>query len=246
MASTKIQIVNQAFEDIRISGLTVTQGPAGNVLGLRRLEDMMQECFLGQNLDVGYNFEETPDPNTPTGVSDAFRHFMSTNTAMRIVAAYGKDAPATLASQARGSTNTALAIVARQQTRQVQPSRRMPRGSGNEIRSPNWLRFEQPVQEPPTIPDRKTIYDGETQDYTEDFTAWLGDNSVASFTIAADPRLTIDSSSEADGVITYTVTASNDPAEGVWQYVEITVTDSAGRVNIRYINFRVFTPPEVT
>ena len=121
----------------------------------------------------------------------------------------------------------------------------MPRGSGNTLREPTWVRYNRPVELPPTVPGTNVILFGETQNYEEDFTAWLGSNTITTAALVADPRLTIDSSSNAAGIVSYTVTAANIPSEGPWQYVQITVTDSAGRVQIRFVAFEVFDPPDV-
>ena len=153
--------------------------------------------------------------------------------------------PEQLSGLARTAFSSALGSVKAQQIREVSPSRRMPRGSGNTYKLPYSNRFSYPQPLPPISSSNKPIYVGETNDYFEDFSAWLGSNTIASFTIAADPRITVDSSSNTDTRVEYTVTAGTSGAEGVWQYVKITVTDSAGRVDIRLVNFEVVKPPEV-
>jgi len=243
--STKADIINQAFEEIRISGLTVTQGPSGNVIGLNRLEELMAQLYEGNNIDVGYNFEDVPDINTETGVTIAHKGMMVANLAMRVVTAYGKSIPPELAMRSRGTLNSSTSITARNRTNQLQSGRRMPRGSGNTMREPTWVRYSRPVELPPTVPGVNTLLIGETEGYTEDFTAWLGDNTISSIALVADPRLTINSSSSASGIVSYNVTAAADPSDGPWQFVQITVTDSASRVQIRLVSFEVFTPPEV-
>jgi len=243
--STKADIINAAFEDIRISGITVSQGPSGNVIALNRLEEMMAQYLEGQNIDVNYNFEETPDINSPTGVTIAHNTMMVANLATRVVTAYGKSIPQELYLRARGGLNSSASITARNRTNQIQPSSRMPRGSGNTLREPTWVRYNHPVSLPPTVPGVENILSGETQNFTSDFSAWLGDNTIATATLVADPRITIDSSSTSGGTVSYTVTATENASYGPWQYVQITVTDSAGRVNIRLISFEVIDPPEV-
>lgn len=243
--TTKADIINRAFEDLRISGLTVSQGPQGNVWGLYRLEDMMAELWQGRNFNVNYNFEQTPDINSDTGVDQAFNPMMAANLAIRLVPLYNKQIPPQLDMLAKGTSTSAFNIVSRMNTQPVLPSWRMPRGSGNTIKEPTWQRFMRPVQYPPTLPNKETIWVGEIQDYESDFSAWLGTNTISSFSIAVDPGLLLVSSSSSGGVITYTVQGQNYPAAGVWNYLQITVTDSAGRVNIRFVNFEVLSPPEV-
>jgi len=242
---TKANHINDAYEELRISGITITQGATGNTIGLNRLEAMMAMFFEAANMNVGYNFEENPDLNTPSGVTAAHDTMISQNLALELCLAYGKDPSANLRQQANGAYQGSLAIVARNNTRQVQPSRRMPRGSGNEYRFPVWNRYMRPPILPPSVPGVIQIIEGETEDYTLDVSAWLGDNSIASIALLDDPRLTIDSSSVSEGTISYTVTAADDSSEGPWQLIQITVTDDAGRVNIWLVSFEVLPAPEV-
>ena len=100
-----------------------------------------------------------------------------------------------------------------------------------------------PPELPPNEAATNYIDEGETQDYQESFAAWLGNNTIASFSIEADGRLTIVSSANNDPVIDYTITARTDSSQGPWQVVKITVTDSEGRVAIRLINFDVQAVP---
>jgi len=243
---TKADHINEAFEELRISGITVTQGATGNVLGLARLESMMAQFYEAANLDVGYNFEENPNLNTPSGVTPGHDLMVAQNLAVELCLAYGKDPDnAGLRRQADGAYQASLAIAARYNTRQVQPSFRMPRGRGNEFRFPVWNRYMRPPVLPPTVPGVENIIAGETEQYTLDVSAWLGNNTISSIALLNDPRLTIDASSYDGGTISYTVTAANDTSDGPWQLIQITVTDSAGRVNIWLISFEVLNAPEV-
>tara|TARA_R110000822_G_scaffold237625_2_gene368013 strand:- start:2744 stop:3478 length:735 start_codon:yes stop_codon:yes gene_type:complete len=243
--STKADIVNQAYEEIRISGLTLSQGASGTVLGLTRLEDMMAQYLDGQNIDVNYNFEAEPDINSETNVGRGFRAMMVSNLSVRLVNAYGKDIPMALQMTARGSLNSALAVLARNQTRQIQPSSRMPRGSGNGIRESTWVRYSQPLRLPATEPVINGMFVGEILEYEADFSAWLGQNTIASFTILSDPKLVVSNATSDDNTIGYTVTAVSNTTQGVWQLVQINVTDSIGRVLIHFVNFEVSPVPEV-
>lgn len=243
--TTKNDIIQRAYQEIRVSGLTVNPNPTDEALALVRLETMMSEFFTNWNMDVGYNFQTTAVLTDQTNVPLNYESMMAYNLAVRLIPAFNKQVPQTLYGLASTSFSSSLGVVKSQQIRQIQPSRRMPRGSGNTFRDVYWDRFSQPVPLPPTSSANNPIYEGETQDYYEDFSAWLGSNTIASFTIAADPRLTIDTSANTDTRVTYTITAGDSGSEGEWQYVKITVTDSAGRVDIRLINFLVADPPTV-
>jgi hypothetical protein len=126
----------------------------------------------------------------------------------------------------------------------VQPSRRMPRGSGNR-RYGWWNRFMNPVVQPPNESATNKMLVGETFDYKQSFAVFLGDNTISSYFIEADSGLTIVSSSNDDPIISYRIKAVTGSYGNVWQQVKIQVTDSIGRVDIKVINFEVVTPPVI-
>jgi hypothetical protein len=119
-------------------------------------------------------------------------------------------------------------------------------GNGNTFRGYWQWRFMTPVQLPPNESATNIIQQGMTLDYFEDFSTFLGANTIASYTIDSDPLLTINSSSNATPRINYNITAPSDLAGyGPWQQVQIVITDSANRTLIRTINFEVITPPVI-
>jgi len=215
-------------------------------MALGELESMMSELFYMWNLDVNYNFEAVPNINSQTNVPFQFDNMMVTNLAVRLISAFNKEAPQTLFNQASQSLSAAIGFSAAINLRQIQPPRRMPLGNGNTFRNVYFNRFAVPTPLPPPDSSTNYIQQGETLDYYEDFSAFLGTLTISSFTITSDTLLTIDSSAISGKRIIYTITA---PAgvnyQGPWQLVQITITDSSGRVLIRNINFEVITPPEV-
>ena len=245
--STKIQTINNAYSQLRISGLTVSPSPSDLVLALNTLESMMAELYSQWNLNINYNFEATPNVNSQTGVELSYQYMMDTNLAVRLIAPFNKQVPPTLVQQASQALSNAIGRVAADNMRQIQPSRAMPAGSGNTYRGVFWNRYATPVALPPVAPSTNYITQGETLTYFEDFSAFLGTATISSFTIVCDPLLTIDTSANATPRITYTITAPASPTEtyGPYQLVMITITDSLGRVEIRVINFGVTTPPVV-
>lgn len=244
--STKGDIINEAYQELRISGLTVGPTALDISMALRRLESMMSELFTQWNLAIGYNFQVTPSTTQQTNVPENFRNMMVTNLAVRLIAAFGKDAPKSLMDQASQSVSSAIGIVQAANLQQVQPPRRMPVGSGNTYRGLFWNRFATPVQWPPDMSSTQQIQQGETLTFYEDFAAFLGTATIASYTIVADPLLTIDTSANASPRINYTVTAPDDDSGlGPWQQIKITITDSLGRTLIKVVNFQVTTPPDV-
>ena len=110
--ATKIEIVNGAYSEIRISGLTIQPTPRNAELGLAKLEDMMAE-YQGVNICVGYNFEELPDANTETMVDKKFNKMMKTNLAIELIAAFNKVVPMSLTKLASSSLSLGSSMVAK-------------------------------------------------------------------------------------------------------------------------------------
>ena len=80
----KSGIINDAFSQLRISGLTVIASPKNNETALSRLEDMAEE-LEGRNICMSYNFEEEPDPNSQMGTAKKFNYMFKTNLAHHAV-----------------------------------------------------------------------------------------------------------------------------------------------------------------
>lgn len=243
--STKIDIINEAYAELRISGITVDPTPGQIAGALTRLEAMMAEYFVGSNLGVDYNFESTPEVNSQTNVALNHKFMMVYNLAIRLIPTFNKAVPQTLFNLGAAAFSSSLGTVAMDRLRQVQPSRRMPKGSGNTIRNVYLNRFSNPIPLPPSSSAVNRLLEGETQDYKESFAAWLGSNTIDSFTISVDPRLTLVTSANAGPFITYTITGIDAEVQGIWQFVKITVTDSAGRVNIQLVSFEIYDSPTV-
>jgi len=125
--ATKIETINSAYSKMRISGLTVQPTPEDLMLAVYRLEDMMEE-FYGRTLDVGYFFEDDPQPNTQTGVERKHDNMMSSNLATRLCVDFGKDVPILLMNEASSTYSGSSAIVARERRKAVANQSRTPRG----------------------------------------------------------------------------------------------------------------------
>jgi hypothetical protein len=237
----KLDVINNAYEEIRISGLTVSANPADLVMALNRLETMMAEWYGNRNINIGYNFQDTPTFTAVTNVAIQYYNTMVTNLAVRLLAAFGKDPSQTLAMNATQSLSATQGQTALQNARMVQPSRRMPSGSGNTFRwGWGWNRFMIPVALPPAVSETNNIIQGEIQDKYEDFSAWLGSNTIASYTIQSTPLLETSNDAINGTRIDYRVTAPvENSGQGPWQIVLITVTDSIGRINIRPVDYVV-------
>lgn len=235
--STKIDIINGAYTQLRISGLTVDPTPEDLELALDRLEDMMAE-LTARNICTHYAFELTPDPNTDTQVDRKYNQMMKTNLALRLVD-FGKAIPPELFAQATQSLSTASSISSSENAQEVQYPVRMPRGSGNSRRNNRWRRFQNPSQLPPNECATNKMLQTEVNDYQEDFSAYLGTESITSYTMVVDPGLTLVSSSNDTPLINYRIQAGDQNTQGIWQQVKITITTSSGRKEIRLINFEI-------
>lgn len=240
MAQLKVDRITAAYSKLRISGLTVIPNPSDLELALGELENMMAELSVTRGIEVGYNFEEEPDPNSDLNVPQEFWNMIATNLATRLVPDFNKEASPVLFAQASQSLSMASNVCARNRIQQVSYPARQPVGSGNRIYS-RWQRFYHDFAGlPPNAPSTLFIMQGETNDFEESFAAYLRtDEYIDSFEVTADLGLLVISSSALDGVIDYRLSAPIDLDTSVWQQVKIKVTTTEGRVEIRIINFQV-------
>ena len=125
---TKGDIVNQAFEYLRISGLTNEAAPRDTQLALRSLDSIML-AWTNKGLNLSWNKSDDftdPDPQEDSGISDADYEAIYVNLAVKLAPAFGKP-PTQLDSFARelyaGLFSTELPT--------QQNNTYMPLGSGN-------------------------------------------------------------------------------------------------------------------
>lgn len=239
MTQLKVDRITAAYSKLRISGLTVLPNPSDLELALNELENMMAE-LASRGIEVGYNFEEQPDPNSDLNVPIEFWNMIATNLATRLIPDFNKEASPVLFAQASQSLSQASGVCARNRIRQVQYPARQPVGSGNRIYA-RWQRFYSDIGGlAPNVPSTLFIMQGETNDFKESFAAYLRtDEFIDSFEVTADTGLIVVSSVFLEGVIDYRLTAPVDLAANSWQQVKIKVTTTEGRVEIRIINFQV-------
>lgn len=237
--TTKIDRVQSAYSQMRISGLTVTPSPEDLQLALNRLEAMMSELEFGRNICMNYNFEETPDPNSVTNVAMPFWYMIDTNLAIRLIPDFNKQVPQALVMQASQSMATASGISAINNIRQVAAPDRMPIGSGSTLRYNKYQRFNRESKLPPAVCTTNVIIKGNINDYDESFRAYLGNETIASFEFTVDRGLELISSSNNDPIIDYRIKGVSATTSGPWQQIRIVVTTSSGRVETRLINFEI-------
>ena len=80
---TKGEIVRDAFSILQRTGVTVAATPEDVSLALMRMEDMIAE-IESRNVITGYNFEQQPDPSTPSGLEDWMNLAIIRNLAINV------------------------------------------------------------------------------------------------------------------------------------------------------------------
>lgn len=230
----KIDFIVDAYSQLRISGLTVDPTPEDLELALMRQENMAAE-WDSKTVDVNYNFEDQPDPNSPTNVIRAYWQAFATNLAARLIPDFNKVVPPALMAQAMQSYSSMSGRVHLANLQQVQNSSRMPRGSGNTNKYNRWARFYSNFT---TTSDRTVdMFIGDVNDFTEHFDSYLNDSeTISSYSIVADTGLTILSDAQVDADINYQVRADSANNSSVKQ-ITIIITTSAGRIQTRVTLF---------
>jgi hypothetical protein len=236
--TTKIEIIQDAYSQMRISGLTAKPAPRDIELALYRLEGLAAEMF-SRNIDVGYSFEDQPDPNTESGIGIESRQGMATNLAIRLLPDFNKEVSPVLYKQAVQSMTTMSNLSAANIVRQVQYPNRMPVGSGNRNWLNEWQRFYPNVNQAPVSVATNKMTIGDINDFTEDFTAYLGSESIASYTIIVDTGLSLSNDTSSGTAISYRIEAKNETLANTFLQVAISVTTSTGRVDTRRVSFEV-------
>lgn len=236
---TKGDLVNNAYSQARISGLTSQPTPEDLTLTLNRLEGMAAE-FKGRNICVNYNFEDTPDLNSPHNMEKEHEFAFETNLAIRLLADFGKaPIPSLVTQQQAGFSFLSSSTAPRRQTQY--PSRQ-PVGSGNDLRYYRYQKFYRPQSEAPLTCETNKMFIGDIDIFVEHFDAYLSDGeTIDSYTIESDSGLTLSADSLTTPDITYTVEAvgNNEGIGNSLLEIKIVATTNLGRVTTRIINFEL-------
>lgn len=232
MTVTKGDIVSGAYAQLRISGLTINASNEDVIAALDVLEDMAAE-FEESSICLNWVFEDNPDPSTESGVQRSFIGSLKSILAWRMAQFFGKQIPPSLEVLQRKSMSLLSARTAK--VRQTQYPRTMPRGSGNTLRYNRWQRFYRQPERAPISCATHTITYGGILDFSEDFNYWLNGEAVQSFTITPTGHLTIQSSSESSGVISYRVKCDDRADE--YEFLEVEITSDTGRIQTFRIDF---------
>lgn len=190
---TKIQLIDDALAEIRISGLTSQPDNEDVKLALGRLESMMSEL----NIDLGFRFESVPNPNTSSGIPDFANYAISLLLAGRLAPLYGKVPPNAGAALSQLYNRTA------RPTRVAYPSR-MPLGMGNRQIYSNLYHFMPEAQQIPSTTDTELLVVGDVKPFSLNIDYLLqGGETIISFTKTATGGLLITGESSSGAVISF-------------------------------------------
>lgn len=226
---TKIQLVSQAFDELRINGITSKAENEDVVLALQSLEQLMSELTF----DIGWRFEDNPDPNSSSGIPLYAESAVYLSLAVRIAPRYGKDANL-IRMQAESSMSRLMARVCK--PRQINYPSRMPMGLGNRRSYRFENQFMPVVVQAPISPNTESLAFGDVRELSVDFSGYLQPNeSVVSYSKEASQGVLVTADSLSGNVITFTVQARNIG----YEYIMFKVNGDAGTVANRRIDFNI-------
>ena len=237
----KIDIIQDAYSQASISGLTRKPAPQDIEVALVRLEGMAAE-LEGRNICVGYNLTAVPDPNDEAGIELQFRQAFAANLAMRVVSDFGLQPNPALVLQASQSMSNMSARTA--MLRETQYPTRMPMGSGNTRRYGIETQYYRPAERAPQSCDTRQMDIGEINDYAEtwlNYVDFASAEEIASYTLEASAGLTVSGDSLTSPVINFRVEALTVG----YQNIIFTVTTTTGRVDKRESPFNIIEIVEV-
>lgn len=233
MSKTKNEHVLDAFDYLRISGLTTKPSPGEITTGLSRLEDMMSQ-FKSRNICSSYTFEDSPDPSTDSGIDPAHNEATATCLALRLAPSFG----ISINQEIRMLANSGLSNWSARsgKVNMIEPPRRQPRGSGNTFRFSNWTRYYRQGNNAPVSCSTFKLKVGEVDFFTVGFAGYLLEGeTILSYTIESTNGVSVLSDAQDEDSITL---ECEGEAYG-YQTVTVTITTSTGRVNPELINFNI-------
>ena len=239
MNNRKIDFINDAYSRARISGLTKQPSGADVLLALTRLEDMAA-LWQTRNICTGYNFEDSPSPNSPHNVSRGYWTAYKANLAMMILSDFGKTPMPSLVLEATGSLASLYSATAK--TKEVPYPSRQPIGSGNAVQGTKQYSVSASV---PISCEVAKLLVGDVNDYTEHFGSFLQETeteTIASYTIESTNPTVIVLSNAANTVsdVMYRGTALAAGAS----VIRIQITTTLGRIKTNSVIFEVFEVPD--
>jgi hypothetical protein len=229
-SKTKIQILNDCFNELRINGITAQADNEDVVLALGRLEDLMAE----QPFDIGFKFEDVPNPNSYSGIPPNANFAIASALALRMAPIYGK-APETLMRQSSAAMSALANKVAT--PRRVGYPSRQPLGMGNRRVYRNNYQFMPEQSRAPTSVNTETMNVGDKLvGLSIDFSQYLQPlETVSSYTKLVSGGLAVTAESTSLAAISFSVQANSSG----FQQILFSVIGSAGTELNRTLNFNV-------
>ena len=228
-SKTKIQILNDCFNELRINGITTQPDNEDVRLGLERLEDFISELTFS----LGYNFEAIPQPNTYSGIPQFANFAIASSMALRLAPAYGK-APESLMRQASAAMSALQNKVCR--PRRVNYPSRQPLGMGNR-RVWDYNKFMPEIVNAPNDVSTEIMNVGDKQVLQSiDFSQYLQPlETVSSFTTTVSSGLSLTGTSISGSSVRFTIQANSSG----FQQILFAVTGSSGTKVNRTLNFNI-------
>lgn len=223
--NTKIQLINAAFRELRVSGLTAGPSPEYVEIGLEALEDLMRS----QRLPIPYIFEDVPDPNTESGIPEEFNKAIQLKLADEAKWTYAKDIDRPKLAAAWSLMLNRLATIP-----ELTPPRGMPMGRGNN-------RFVYYGDRFPGVeavnPAAKTIGLNDLVFVEEDFSDYMQAGEALSTVVkTVDAQLSAGAQTITGNTVSFSVTSLG--VEGRYK-IKLVATGDAGTIRNRYLYFNV-------
>lgn len=228
MSETAQSVIKDALQELLVQASEQPIEANEFQSGIRYLNRMM--ATIPYN---GLGYTNVVDPSDPITIDDGAIDGVIFSLALKLAPQYDIEPSNDLRVNKRDAMKSLrkLSLV----YKPTQMPSTMPIGSGNE----DWFtgRLDDHFYNPVNIPDgAQQIKTGEIDSFSVDFTNYLLEGAtIASFTISPNNKISVLSSAEVDGVITFS-------AEGLQVghgTVCITITTSTGRVNPENVDFEV-------
>ena len=126
---TKNELVVDAFEQLRISGLTVSPSPSEITSAVRRMDSMVLS-WQNQGLCLGYNNSEgysKTDPLQESGIADSDALAVVLNLAKTLAASYGQQMDRLTLGEAKTAFESLFSV----ELTMREPDTFQPTGAGN-------------------------------------------------------------------------------------------------------------------
>jgi hypothetical protein len=244
MIATKDDLLIGAFDELRISGLTVDPTPKEKEKALIKMEEMAAE-YESRNICINYLFEDQPDPSTTSGIPPQFNQMMKTNVAVRLIPMFGKNSQASpalmdLKKQASGALSNASARTA--VVNKTNYPDRQPVGSGNNFRwGQKWRRFYKEPSSAPISCDTEQMQLNTIDSFIASWDNFLGEGeTITSYVIKKTNGLTIsgDQIQNDSSEVFYRALATVCGHQTVTISI-VTTSSTPNFADVRTINFNV-------